>query len=40
MIFKVKDGDGYFRIDYDAEGYHMIGGVEETEYLSNLMYAG
>ena len=40
MIFKVKDGDGYFRIDYDEEGYHMINGVEETDCLSNLMYAG
>ena len=42
MIFKVKDGDGYFRIDYDQseEGYHMINGVEDTTCLSNIFYAG
>ncbi len=40
MIFKVEDGDGYFRIDYDKEGYHMINGMEETTCLANLMYAG
>ncbi|MBR4183118.1 MAG: DUF3298 domain-containing protein [Lachnospiraceae bacterium] len=40
MIFKVKDGDGYYRVDYDSEDEHLIHGEQDTDLFDGIMYAG
>ncbi len=40
MIFKVKDGEGYYRVDYDDEGFHQVNGYNDSACFDNIMYAG